>query len=67
MSHKAQVQSINHAIEMESILVLRLRVGIAGIACVAVGITSTGVVGIPGLFLGSLACLHGLHLTGERV
>lgn len=60
-------QSIN-ARERESILVFRLRVGVAGIACVAIGITFAGVVGIlDDLLLGCLACLDGLHLPGNGV
>lgn len=52
----------------KSILVFRLRVGVAGIACVAFGITFAGVVGIlDDLLLGCLACLDGLHLTGDGI
>lgn len=49
----------------ESILVFRLCVGVAGIDCVAVGITLAGVVGILGLLLRCLACLDRLHLAGD--
>lgn len=51
----------------ESILVFRLCVGVAGIACVAVGITLAGVVGIFGLLLRRLAGLDRLHLAGDGV
>lgn len=49
----------------ESILIFRLCVGVAGIACVAVGITLAGVVGILGLLLRCLTCLDRLHLAGD--
>lgn len=52
-----------------SILDIRFRVRVAGIARVAVGVTLlAGVVGwLPGLLLGRLAGLQGVHLAGDGV
>lgn len=54
---------------MRSILILRFRVGVAGIACVAIGVTLiAGVIGsLPGLLLRGLAGLERVHLAGNRV
>lgn len=54
---------------MRSILNIRFRVGVAGIACVAVGVTlfAGGIGCLPCLLLRGLTGLERVHLAGDRV
>lgn len=59
-----------NANQMRSILIFRFCVGVAGIACVAIGVTFllAGEIGsLPGLLFRGLAGLERLHLARNRV